>query len=121
VAPLEFAFLAEAFFTERGLRRKVEMVYTTPLEGAFTKPKAPKALGDLLQRRGISVVGDFGLAEVDGERRVAKAYDGREEPYDVLVVVPLHGGAEVVTKSGLADAGGWVPTDHRMVAAGKWA
>jgi sulfide:quinone oxidoreductase len=115
VAPLEFAFLAEAFFTERGLRRKVEMVYTTPLEGAFTKPKASKALGDLLQRRGISVVGDFGLAEVDSERRVAKAYDGREEPYDLLVVVPLHGGAEVVTKSGLADAGGWVPTDRQTL------
>jgi sulfide:quinone oxidoreductase len=36
VAPLEFLFLAEAFFTERGMRDKVELVYATPLEGAFT-------------------------------------------------------------------------------------
>ena len=40
VAPLEFAFLAEAYFTDKGMRDRVELVYVTPLEGAFTKPVA---------------------------------------------------------------------------------
>lgn len=115
VAPLEFAFLADAFFTERGLRDKVEMVYTTPLEGAFTKPKASAAFGDLLKGRGIEVMGDFSLAEVDGEHGVMKAYDGREVPYDLLVEIPLHSGAEVIATSGLGDGGGWIPTDKHTL------
>jgi sulfide:quinone oxidoreductase len=40
VAPLEMLFLADAYFTERGIRDQVEIVYATPLEGAFTKPRA---------------------------------------------------------------------------------
>ncbi|MBL8613816.1 MAG: NAD(P)/FAD-dependent oxidoreductase [Myxococcales bacterium] len=110
VAPLELLFLAEAFFTQRGIRDKVEIVYATPLEGAFTKPRASAALGDMLQRRGIQVMGDFSLSEVDGEKRVLRAYDGRETNYDLLVTVPLHGGAEVITRSQMGDGGGWFPT-----------
>jgi sulfide:quinone oxidoreductase len=115
VAPLEFLFLAEAFFTERGLREKVEIVYATPLEGAFTKPVASATLGDMLSRRGIKVVPDFSLAEVDGGRRVIKSYDGREVPYDLFVSIPLHAGAEIIGRSGLGDGGGWVPTDKHTL------
>ncbi|MEK7423247.1 MAG: FAD-dependent oxidoreductase, partial [Actinomycetota bacterium] len=38
VAPLEFCFLADWYFTERGIRDRVELVFVTPLDGAFTKP-----------------------------------------------------------------------------------
>ncbi len=117
VAPLEFLFLAEAFFTQRGLRDKVEITYTTPLEGAFTKPVCSAYLGDMLGQRRISVVGDFALAEVDGGRRVLKGYDGREVPYDLLVSVPVHGGAAVISESGLGGDGGWFPTDKHTLAA----
>ena len=40
VAPLEFCFLADWYFTERGIRDRVELTYVTPLDGAFTKPVA---------------------------------------------------------------------------------
>ncbi len=120
VAPLEFLFLADAFFTERGLRDKVELIYATPLEGAFTKPRASAAFGDMLARRGVSVIGDFALSDVDGTRRLIRSYDGREVPYDLLVSIPLHAGAEVIDRSGLGDAGGWVPTDkHTLQAKGR--
>ena len=72
-------------------------------------------LGNLLASRGIGVVGDFNVAEVDGEKRVMKAYDGREVPYDLLVTVPLHGGADVIVRSEMGDAGGWVPTDRHTL------
>jgi sulfide:quinone oxidoreductase len=117
VAPLEFLFLAEAFFTQRGMRDKVELVYATPLEGAFTKPVASSYLGGMLEQRGISVVGDFAVSEVDGVGRRLKGYDGREVPYDLLVTVPVHGGAEVISTSKLGDPGGWVPTDKHTLAA----
>ena len=38
VAPLEFLFLADWYFTRKGIRNKVDLVYATPLPGAFTKP-----------------------------------------------------------------------------------
>ncbi len=119
VAPLEFLFLADAFFTEQGIRDKVEIVYATPLEGAFTRPRASALLSDMLGRRNIKVIGDFAASEVDGSKRLLKSYDGRETDYDLLVSVPLHGGADVIRKSGMGDAGGWLPTDkHTLQSTG---
>jgi sulfide:quinone oxidoreductase len=115
VAPLEFLFLADWFFTERGIRDKVEIVYATPLEGAFTKPRASAALGDMLGKRRIGVIGDFAVSEVDGKKGVIKAYDGRETNYDLLVSIPLHGGAETIKKSQMGDGSGWVPTDKHTL------
>ncbi len=116
VAPLEFLFLADAYFTQRGERDRVELVLATPLEGAFTKPVASGLLGGMLAQRNIEVVGDFVASEVDGARRRIKSYDGRELDYDLLVSVPTHGGAEIITRSGLGDGNGWVPT-HRQTLA----
>ena len=48
VAPLEFVFLADWYFTERGIRDKVNIHFVTPLPGAFTKPRASAILGDFL-------------------------------------------------------------------------
>ncbi len=118
VAPLELLFLADAYFTKRGIRDKVEIVYATPLAGAFTKPKSSAVLGDMLGNRKIDVIGDFNTSEVDGGRQVLKAYDGRESPYDLLVSIPLHGGAEVISKSGMGDASGWLPT-HKHTLQSK--
>ena len=55
VAPLEFAFLADSYFKERGLRDKVEITYVTPLDGAFTKPIASKHLSGMLEERNIAL------------------------------------------------------------------
>jgi sulfide:quinone oxidoreductase len=115
VAPLELLFLADAYFTQRGLRDRVELVLATPNEGAFTKPVASRMLGDMLQRRGIEVVGDFAISEVDGARRRITSYDGRQLDYDLLVSIPVHGGAELITRSGLGDANGWIPTDRETL------
>ncbi|MBK8693480.1 MAG: NAD(P)/FAD-dependent oxidoreductase [Deltaproteobacteria bacterium] len=121
VAPLEFLFLAEAYFTQRGIRDKVEIAYATPLEGAFTKPRASAAFGDTLTRRGIDVLGDFAVSEVDGEKRVLRSYDGRETNYDLLVSIPVHGGAEAITRSGMGDAGGWLPVGKHTLQSPTFA
>lgn len=103
VAPLEFAFLADAYFTERGIRDRVELTYVTPLDGAFTKPVAAKHLGGMLEQRDIALETDFMTMEVDGERSVLVSYDEREVPYDLLVTVPVNMGADFVDRSGLGD------------------
>lgn len=117
VAPLEFLFLADAYFTERGVRNDVEIVYATPLEGAFTKPRASAVLGDMLGKRNIHVEADFNVASVDSEARRLVAYDGRVLEYEQLVTIPLHSGAEPIRRSGLGDSAGFVPTDKHTLQA----
>jgi sulfide:quinone oxidoreductase len=116
VAPLEFAFLADSSLRERGLRARTELVYATPLDGAFTKPVASAQLGSLLAEREIGLVTEFNASEVDGAGRVLRSYDGRALDFDLLVTVPLHGGAAYLERSpGLADALGFVPTDRKTL------
>ncbi|WP_405906218.1 FAD/NAD(P)-binding oxidoreductase [Streptomyces sp. NBC_00828] len=116
VAPLEFAFLADWYFQRRGIRDRVELTYVTPLDGAFTKPVAAKALGGLLKEKGIELVTEFALGEVDGTGGRLVSYDEREVPFDLAVVVPLHGGAEYVGRSpGLGDELGFVPVDRHTL------
>ncbi|WP_432137009.1 MULTISPECIES: type III sulfide quinone reductase, selenoprotein subtype [unclassified Streptomyces] len=116
VAPLEFAFLADWYFQRRGIRDKVRLTYATPLDSAFTKPVAARALAGLLERKGIELVTEFTLGEVDGTGGRLVSYDDREVPFDLAVVVPLHGGAAYVGRSeGLGDELDFVPVDPRTL------
>jgi len=118
VAPLEFCFLADWYFHERGMRDRVQLTYVTPLDGAFTKPIASQQLGGMLADRGIELVTEFNTGEVDGAGGRLISYDGREVGFDLGVVVPLHGGAAYVGRSpGLGDALDFVPTDERTLQA----
>ena len=111
VAPLEFSFLADSYFKSKGMRDKVEMVYVTPLPGAFTKPIAAEAFGNTLEEKGIEVESDFMLMEIDNEKKALVSYDEREVPFDLLVTVPLNMGADYVARSGLGDELNLVPVD----------
>lgn len=111
VAPLEFAFLADAYLRKRGIRDKVELVYVTPLDGAFTKPLASKTLGYLLEEKNILVETEFMTGEVDSAKGMLRSYDERELPYDLLVTIPPHSGAELIENSQIGDELGFVPTD----------
>lgn len=116
VAPLEFCFLADWYFQERGIRDKVELTYVTPLDGAFTKPIAAAKLSGLLAEKGVKLVTEFNTGEVDGEGGRLVGYDGREVPFDLAVVIPLHGGASYVERSpGLGDDLGFVPVDEHTL------
>ncbi len=111
VAPLEFVFFADAFFTERGMRDKVEITYVTPLPGAFTKPRATKMLGQLLIDRNIKIIPDFNISEVDNDNKKIIDYAGNEVDFDCLVSVPTNMGDEMIERSGLGDDLNFVPTD----------
>jgi sulfide:quinone oxidoreductase len=115
VAPLEFTFLADDFLTRRGLRDRTEIVYVTPLDGAFTQPVASEALGAMLEEKGVTVEPDFMIERIDQDRKVIVSYDEREIAYDQLVTIPLNMGADFVARSGLGDELNYVPVDkHTM-------
>lgn len=111
VAPLEFAFLADSYFKNKGMRDKVEITYVTPLGGAFTKPKATKALHHLLEEKDIKEVTDFNIERVDYENNKIIDYADTEVPYDLLVTVPTNMGDELIERSGMGDDLNFIPTN----------
>ncbi len=112
VAPLEFCFLADWYLRRRGVRGDVELVYATPLDAAFTKPVAAQHLAGLFAEKDIRLETEFAAGEVDGAAGKLTSWDERELDFDLLVTIPLHGGAPFVERSeGLGDELGFIPTD----------
>ena len=122
VAPLEFTFLADAYFTEKGMRDKVDIKYVTPLSGAFTKPKATEMLNGLMTKKNIEVIPDFYLARVDNDKKVIVSYDEKEVPFDLLITVPVNKGDKLIERSGMGDEDGlnFVPTDKASLQSRKF-
>ncbi len=118
VAPLEFLFLADWWFTEQGKRDKVDLTLVTPLPGAFTKPKASAILNDFLDKKGINLVSEFNVESVDAANNKLLSFDGKEVDYDLLVTVPTNMGDEVIERSGLGDELNFIPT-HKHTLQSK--
>ena len=115
VAPLEFAFFADAFFTERGMRDKVKITYTTPLSGAFTKPRASQMLGGLLEEKNIEVIPEFYVERIDNEKQEIVSYSEDVIPFDCLVSVPTNMGDSMIERSGIAEDLNFVATDKNTL------
>lgn len=76
----------------------------------MTKPGATYMLSDLLIKN-IEVVSDFYLERVDSEKQKISAYDGRELRFDLLSIVPVNMGDELIARSGMGDDFNFVPTN----------
>lgn len=119
VAPLEFSFLADDFFKKKGIRDKVTIKYVTPLDGAFTKPKASQSLGHLLKEKNIEIIPNFGTERVDAEAKKLVSYENQELRYDLLVTIPTNMGDKMLERSGLGDELNFVPTDKHTLQSKK--
>lgn len=117
VAPLEFVYMADWFFTKMGVRKDIEIELVTPLTGAFTKAVAAEVLGKLCDDKNIKVVPNFVLDSVDAENKVISDVMGNEIEYDMLVSIPPNFGQQVIEDSGLGDAMMYIPTDNGTLKA----
>ena len=117
VAPLEFAFMADWFFTKNGVRKNIEIELVTPLSAAFTKPVAAEVLGGICAEKNIKVTPNFQIAQADVGNKVIKSFGGVEVPYDLLVAIPPNFGAQIIIDSGMGDPMGYVDTDHHTLKA----
>jgi sulfide:quinone oxidoreductase len=115
VAPLEFAFLADWYFTERGIRDKVDIHFVTPLPGAFTKPRASAILGDFLGKKNIRLSTEYSIARVENENRQIVSWDETKIPFDVLVTIPTNMGDEAIARSHMGDELNFIPTDKQTL------
>jgi sulfide:quinone oxidoreductase len=115
VAPLEFTFLADSYFREKGMRDKVDITYVTPLSGAFTKPTCTKALNYLLEEKNIKIKTDFAIMEVDNDQKQIVDYVEKAIPFDLLITIPTNMGDAVIERSGLGDDLNFVPTNKHTL------
>jgi len=120
VAPLEFIFMADWFFTVNGVRNDIELELVTPLSGAFTKPMASAALSKLCQEKNIKITPNFDIAEVNAAGKVITSAKGDEVNYDLLVAIPPNFGAQVIIDSEIGDPMGYVDTDHGTLRAKQY-
>ncbi len=111
-APLEVAFLVESELRDRGLRDKTELTFLSPINRAFTIESVSDMATPILEEKGIRLELLAGVSEIDAERKVVITDAFEEHPYDLLICVPPHKGAQVLFDSGLAPKSGWLPTDR---------
>lgn len=120
VAPIEFAYLADEFFTKKEMREDVEINFVTPLDGAFTKKKTAEILGELFAERNINIAPNFMAEKVDNEKNQLVCYDGRTVDFDLLVTVPTNMGDQVIARSDMGDELNFVPTNKHTLQAENW-
>ena len=114
VAPLEFAFLADWYLRERGVRSpQRDLVYSTPLDSAFTKPTCSEQLSSVCStRRRSSSSRSSTRGRSTGSTASSSPTTDASSTSTCSSTIPLHGGASYVERSdGLGDALGFVPTD----------
>lgn len=120
VAPLEFAFLSDWFFKERGMREKVDITYVTPLSGAFTKPRSSKKLSHMLEDKNIELVTDFAVQRIDNEKKKLISWDDKEVSFDLLATVPTNMGDDMIARSGMGDDLNFVPTNKHTLQSDSY-
>jgi len=99
VAPLEFCLLADWYFTERGVRDRIEITFLSPLPTLFAAPIADASVEQLFADKRVLQQTDFRIAEVDGAGGRITGADGREAGFDLAVIVPSFRGAACIGRS----------------------
>lgn len=118
-APTEAMFLLDEYFRKRGIRDKVELTFLTPYPHAYPAKTIADIVQPLLEKKGVNIVPFFNIESVEPAKKRVYSLEGEEIPYDLLLSIPPHRGAEVMTLSEIGDKDGWVPADkHLMTVAG---
>lgn len=117
IAPIEFVFMADWFFTANGVRDQVEIEIVTPLEGIFTKPVATRELTKMAEKKNIKITTQFTLAQVNGQEKTLESPTGDKVSYDLLVSIPPNMGDPAIVDSGIGDPMGFMQTDNNTLKA----
>ena len=114
VAPLEVTLMLDDYLRHKGIRDKSEIFYTYPVGALHTIPAVAQWAGPVFAERGILSETFFNMKEVDTEKKTLCSLEGSSVPYDLLISIPPHRGAKVITDNGLGE-GGWIPTDKQTL------
>ncbi|HVL50202.1 MAG TPA: FAD/NAD(P)-binding oxidoreductase [Actinomycetota bacterium] len=117
-APFEAALVVDEVLRRRGVRDDVGVAISTP--APMTLPVAGAGASEFVARhlmeRGVQLLTEHALAEVDSGGRVARFGGGDQLEYSVLLGVPASVAPPVVTGvPGLAGPSGWIEPDPRTL------
>lgn len=124
IAPLETTMMLNDYFTEKGIRDKIEIVYTYPKiaqtieDGLFMQGPTSAVLPAIFDGSNIKYKRSFTLNRVDPKKKIAFSEEGEEMAFDILMSTPPFVATEVIRKSGLSEAlddEGWLPTDKKTL------
>ena len=115
-APLEFVFMADDWFRQRGLREEVDITYTYPIQRVHGNPHIAEWARPIMDERDIDVETFFNAESVDPDAGTIASMEGTELDYDLLVTIPPHAGIDLIEEAGLGDRG-WVDVDKHTLEA----
>lgn len=117
VAPLELIFMLDELYREKGIRDKVDLLYTYPIGRLHSLEPVANWAAPEFEARGINSETFFNVESIDPAKKVVNTLEGSEVPFDILISIPAHKGAQVIIDSGLGDEGGFIPTDRHSLKA----
>jgi sulfide:quinone oxidoreductase len=118
VAPIEFVFLADWYFRDKGIRDKIRIQLSTPFPRCMPNwPKGSVVLTGAARDKDITLITDFSLKAVNGNARYIESFTGQRTDYDLLVIIPTNNGDGVISESGLDDGSTYIPTDKHTLKA----
>lgn len=112
---LEIMFLLHDYYRKKGIRDKIDLAFTCPMEGVHQKPEVARFCQPILDERGIGYHTEFTVNRVDPHSRCVYSKEGKELKYDLLITIPAHRGAKVIFESELGDTEGWIDTDPKTL------
>lgn len=115
VAFIEILFMLNSYYAMKGIRDKVELSYTYPLDVLHQKPQVAAYCKPLLDKAGIGYHTGFVLDKVDPVAKKIFSKNGKEIDYDLLISIATHRAPRVITESGLGDAQGWIDVDPKTL------
>jgi len=115
-APLEFVFMTDDWFRERGLREDVDITYTYPIQRVHGNPHIAEWAQPIMEERDIEIETFFNAESVDPASETITSMEGTDLDYDLLVTIPPHRGIDLIAEAGLGDKG-WVEVDKHTLEA----
>ncbi len=114
-APYEGAILLHDYFVQRGVRDHIDIRVITPeVRPVPVSDEVSNGIVRSLSDRGIELMTERLVVELDAGNRVANLKDGDNVPYDLFCGIPVHRVPAVVEESGLA-VDGWIPVNEKTL------
>ncbi len=119
-APYEAQWMLDDYFRRKGIRERVQMDYFTRDPEPAGEQRTPAVWMDAeSRRRNIKQHYEFVVRSIDAEAKTVSGLYGYKIPYDLLVMVPPHRPAQVLSDCGLADTENGIRVDYETLKT-KW-
>ena len=119
-APYEAQWMLDDYFRRKGIRERVQIDYFTRDPEPAGELRTPAVWMDAeSRRRNIKQHYEFVVRSIDSEAKTVSGLYGYKIPYDLLVMVPPHRPAQVLSDCALADTENGIRVDYETLKT-KW-